>query len=118
MAKNKMIQSEFYCTKCGKKGLPVWRRKGDAREDGHLKVLYCLFCNDYTNHVECKPNTPYSYEDFKIEYEYGNFTEDGQRTYTLKQIKGLVRDGKIEKQKDLDGFRNTWNREEYLDSES
>ena len=97
MTNNKVVQSEFWCTKCGKKGLPVWRKIGQAREDGHLKKLYCFNCKMETNHVECKSITPYSYEDFKLEYEYNNFTENGQRIYTLKQLKSLVREEKIEK---------------------
>ena len=101
MATKNIIFSQFYCTHCGKKGIDIPRKKGDAREDGHLKVLYCLFCNDYTNHVECKPNTPYSFEDFKIEFEYGNFTEDGQRIYTLKQLKSMIREDQIEKTTEL-----------------
>lgn len=101
MTNNKVVQSEFWCTKCGKKGLPVWRKIGQAREDGHLKKLYCFNCKMETNHVECKSITPYSYEDFKLEYEYNNFTENGQRIYTLKQLKSLVREEKIEKVREL-----------------
>ena len=101
MANNKVVQSEFWCTKCGKKGLPVWRKIGQAREDGHLKKLYCFNCKMETNHVECKSITPYSYEDFKLEYEYNNFTEDGLRIYTLKQLKSLIREEKIEKVREL-----------------
>jgi len=101
MGKHSVTMSDFYCVHCGKAGLPVWRRKGGARKDGHLKTLFCIFCGKETNHVECKPNTPYNYEDFKLEFEYGNFTEEGSRIYTLKQLKGLIRDGKLEKQKTL-----------------
>lgn len=98
---NKLDQSDFFCVHCGKRGIPVWRKKGKAREDGHLKKLYCIYCGKETNHAECKIGTPYSYDDFKIEFEYGNFTEDGLRIYTLKQLKSMIREGKIGKVKEL-----------------
>ena len=47
MPKNKEITtSEFYCTKCGKKGIPIARKLGSQREAGHLKRLYCPFCRE------------------------------------------------------------------------
>ena len=33
------LESEFYCCKCGTKGIPIARKKGKAREAGHLKKL-------------------------------------------------------------------------------
>lgn len=101
MAAKNIIFSQFYCTHCGKKGIDIPRKIGQAREDGHLKKLYCFNCKMETNHVECKSITPYSYEDFKLEYEYNNFTEDGLRIYTLKQLKSLIREEKIEKVREL-----------------
>ena len=41
MPKNqKVTTSEFYCTKCGSRGIPIARRAGKQREAGHLKKLY------------------------------------------------------------------------------
>ena len=37
-----IILSDFYCTKCGIKGIPVFRTVGTEREPGHLKKLFCL----------------------------------------------------------------------------
>ena len=34
-------QSKFFCTKCGKEGIPVQRKCGQDREGGHLKKLSC-----------------------------------------------------------------------------
>ena len=34
--------SDFYCTKCGTKGIPCFRTVGKEREPGHLKKLFCL----------------------------------------------------------------------------
>ena len=76
MSKNKCsITSEFYCTKCGRKGIPIARKKGQQREPGHLKKLYCLYCQQEINHVEIRPYGSYKYEDFLEEYNLGRFFE-------------------------------------------
>ncbi|MBR4605045.1 MAG: hypothetical protein IKO41_02300 [Lachnospiraceae bacterium] len=69
---------EFYCTICGNKGIPVCRT-GRVRETGHLKKLYCLFCNRETNHAECISGTGYDSEMFQKEKEAGNFNSEGTR---------------------------------------
>ena len=74
-----MNLSDFYCTRCGQKSIPIWRKAGRSREPGHLKKLWCLNCQDEVNHVEVRPFGKYNYEDFLIEYNYGNFKEDGTR---------------------------------------
>ena len=80
MPKNKEITtSEFYCTKCGKKGIPIARKLGSQREAGHLKRLYCPFCREEVNHAEIRPFGEYDYEDFQLEFELGRFLEDGSR---------------------------------------
>lgn len=48
----KMIKHDFYCTCCGKKGIPVWRKPNKLREHQHLKYLYCTHCKKETNHLE------------------------------------------------------------------
>lgn len=82
--RNKLM-SDFYCTNCGKKGIPILRKKGSERENGHLKKMFCIYCNQEENMVEIKPNGKYTVEDFKLEYQYGNF-ENGQRVITYKQF--------------------------------
>ena len=61
--------SEFYCTKCGKRGFDIPRKRGQEREAGHLKRLWCLNCKEEHNHVECKPWTKYDYSDFLLEFK-------------------------------------------------
>lgn len=74
MAKNQRITtSEFYCTKCGKRGIPIARRIGQQREVGHLKRLFCLHCQQETNHAEIRPFGAYNYEDFEEEFKLGRF---------------------------------------------
>lgn len=79
MPKNQtVLKSEFYCTKCGNRGIPIARRAGQRREAGHLKRLFCLHCQKEINHVEIRPFGTYRYEDFKEEFELGRFY-DGLR---------------------------------------
>jgi hypothetical protein len=78
--------SEFYCTKCGKRGIPVLRTKGQNREPGHLKKLFCLTCGE-VNHVEIKPFGKYTHDDFLLEFEGGNFGEDGTRILPYELFK-------------------------------
>lgn len=76
--------SEFYCTECGNKGIPLFRQKSKVRESGHLKVLYCPHCRKDVNFVEIRPRSPYTLATFKIEFNEGNF-ENGVRKMTYRQ---------------------------------
>lgn len=93
MGRQATVLSEFYCTKCGNKGIPIMRKKGQEREAGHLKKLFCLKCQEETNHVECKPFSHYEYEDFLFEFENGNFTETGVRKMKYREFKHLMEFG-------------------------
>ena len=73
---HQMRQHEFYCTLCGKKGIPVIRTEGELRAKGHLKKLYCLFCKAETNH--CEIAFDYTKEDFHTEFTLGRFV-NGER---------------------------------------
>ena len=114
----KFLQSDFYCTQCGNKGLPVQRLKGQEREKGHLKILYCIYCNKETNHVEIRSDQKYTYKDFKTEFEYGNFNSSGERIKSYNQLKELIEYGKIEKQKTLGDVRDSGFGKIDLDTES
>ena len=65
--------SEFYCVECGKKGIPIARKLGAQREAGHLKSLWCVYCQKQTNHAEIRPFGTYTVENFKEEFELGRF---------------------------------------------
>lgn len=77
--------SEFYCTCCGQRGIPIFRKGNQRREAGHLKKLYCLNCQREVNHVEIADNS-YSISDFKLEFEHKNFDENGNRILPLNQF--------------------------------
>lgn len=95
MGRQATVLSEFYCTKCGNKGIPIMRRKGAEREAGHLKRIFCLKCQQEWNHAECKPFSHYDHEDFLIEFEYNNFDENGNRKMPYGELKGMIHNGKI-----------------------
>lgn len=82
----KMLKSSFYCTKCGNKGIPIFRSDNRIRESGHLKKLYCLYCKQETNHAECKEKGKYTYNEFLIEFNNNNFTENGLRRQPWRQF--------------------------------
>lgn len=87
----RMTMSDFYCTQCGKKSFPIWRKKGGEREVGHLKKIFCLNCKKETNFCEIKPFAQkYTYNDFLLEFKYGNFNEKGLRNVPFKQFKQIL----------------------------
>lgn len=69
--------SDFYCTNCGTKGIPIIRKNHKKREQGHLKKLYCCCCQQETNHAEVC-GYGYTYDEFLKEFNYGHFV-NGQR---------------------------------------
>ena len=73
MSRNTTI-SDFYCTECGRKGIPIPRQNGKHWEPGHLKTLYCLACGKETNHAEVRSiGSAYTKDDFMMEFALGRF---------------------------------------------
>jgi hypothetical protein len=79
MANFKMTQSRFFCTQCGKEGIPILRKVAHQRENRHLKKLYCTYCKEEINHAEVREGSSYTYEDFVEEFNLGRFKNDGTR---------------------------------------
>lgn len=82
-------ESQFYCTRCGNRGMKI-PRTGRQREAGHLKNLWCIHCKQETNHAEVRGWTSYEEEDFRLEFENGNFTETGLRKKPYNEFKQEV----------------------------
>lgn len=86
--------SDMYCTQCGRKNIPVPRRKGKEREIGHLKKMYCIYCKKKTNMVEIRDfGSGYTLDDFLLEFEYHNFTEEGTRKLTWSEFRQHINKG-------------------------
>lgn len=89
--KQNFIMSEMYCTSCGRKGIAIPRKNGKYREPGHLKNLYCIYCRKNCNHAEVRDMySDYNYEDFLLEFENGNFDEDGNRKEPYRIFRGKI----------------------------
>ena len=91
--------SDFYCTRCGNKGIPIFRIAGQERSPGHLKKIFCLYCQKETNMVEVKPIGKYNLDDFWIEYEYNNFDQEGNRKEPWKQFVAKIKQEMIKNEK-------------------
>ncbi len=84
--------SRMFCCNCGKEGVPITRRPGHYREAGHLKKLYCIHCGKDWNHVEVRSMySDYNYEDFKLEMEYHNFDNEGNRKEPYRIFRGNLK---------------------------
>ena len=68
---NKYESHDFYCLNCGRKGINVWRSSGQQRAKNHRKKLFCPWCGQTVNHIECK--TDEEVKNFKIRFEKGDF---------------------------------------------
>lgn len=69
-----MITHEFYCVRCGNRGIPIARNEAAQREKGHLKKLYCIHCKEEVNHYECRNEQ--DVKKFKMKFERGDFKND------------------------------------------
>lgn len=55
MAKgNRFDMSSFYCPKCGKKAMDLPRPRSLTRQAFHRKKLYCPWCKETYNCIECR----------------------------------------------------------------
>lgn len=89
---NNIEMSEMYCCKCGNKGIDIPRKINHNREAGHLKKLYCIHCKQEWNHAEIRPMyTDYNLTDFKLEMQYGNFDEEGNRKEPYRIFRGNLK---------------------------
>lgn len=79
------IVSDFYCTQCGKKGIPIARKSSKQKEPEHLKKLYCIYCKKEINHAEVKMFGDYQKEDFLEEFNLGRFV-DGNKIPILELL--------------------------------
>ena len=73
-----MKSHSFYCLRCGREGIPILRQQGFQRERFHRKRLYCPFCKEEVNHIECK-----TYEEvqiFKDAFEREEFKEEAEES--------------------------------------
>lgn len=74
MKRRNYESSNFFCLNCGEKNMPIFRSTGRMKESGHRKKLYCPWCKEEVNHIECR--TQEDIERFKAEFVKGAFAEE------------------------------------------
>lgn len=65
---------DFYCLLCGHAGIPVVRQKDKLRGKFHRKKLYCPWCKEEINHVECRTQT--EKDEFQAAFARGEFRDE------------------------------------------
>ena len=80
MGKNRkgMEYHDFFCLKCGNKGIPIGRRQGFQHGKYHRKKLYCIHCREEVNHMECR--TQAEIDEFKAAFERGEFVNEAEES--------------------------------------
>lgn len=71
-------EHSFYCIKCGNKGIPLMRRQSLQHEKMHRKKLYCLYCKEEVNHIECKDLE--EVEAFKLNFKNGVYINEAEES--------------------------------------
>lgn len=80
MGKN-YAEHSFYCIKCGNKGIPLARKQGFQHERFHRKKMYCPFCKEEVNHIECK--TLEEIEEFQENFENGVYKDEAEESVSF-----------------------------------
>lgn len=76
MARDSYQEHNFYCIRCGNKGIPLSRNRGHQHSRFHRKKLYCMTCKEEVNHVECKNLE--DVEAFKDAFNAGYFKQEAE----------------------------------------
>lgn len=74
-------EHNFYCIQCGNKGIPLMRKQGFQHSKHHRKKLYCPFCRQEVNHIECK-----TYDDvleFRENFENGVYKNEAEESISF-----------------------------------
>lgn len=78
MGKAKMELHSFYCMNCGEKAFELMRPKGHKYSKHHRKALYCPWCHETVNCIECKNDT--DIYDFKKAFEAGEYVDEAKES--------------------------------------
>ena len=78
MGKRNFESHDFYCVNCGRKALSLPRNRGYRHSTFHRKRLYCVFCKQEVNMVECKDE--FETRDFLDVFEQGYFKEEAKES--------------------------------------
>jgi ribosomal protein S18 len=56
--------------------MPIQRPEARKRESFHRKKLFCPFCKNMVNHIECK--NPYEVQEFKENFAKGEYLQEAK----------------------------------------
>lgn len=70
--------NNFWCIRCGQKGIPIMRKSGKRRPPGHRKALYCVRCKMVINHIETRNEE--EERQFREDFAAGKFAEEAERS--------------------------------------
>ena len=73
-----MEYHDFFCLKCGNKGIPIGRKQGFQHGKYHRKKLYCIHCREEVNHMECR--TQEEIDEFRNAFERGEFVNEAEES--------------------------------------
>ena len=83
----KFNEHDFYCIKCGHKGIPLSRKQGHQHERFHRKKLFCIYCQQAVNHIECKNDEDVA--EFKRNFENGVYKDEAEESVSYVRAGGF-----------------------------
>lgn len=78
MSKGQRVSNRFFCLSCGREGISLARPISKQREKSHRKKLYCIYCKEALNHIECKNEI--EVKEFKEDFERGVFINEAKES--------------------------------------
>ena len=79
---------DFYCMKCGKKGIPVQRKINHKHGKHHRKKLWCMYCKQEVNHIECRNDQ--EVQEFLENFAAGMYKEEVEESLNYIQKENEV----------------------------
>ena len=83
----KFNEHDFYCIKCGHKGIPLSRKQGHQHERFQRKKLFCIYCQQEVNHIECKNDEDVA--EFKRNFENGVYKDEAEESVSYVRAGGF-----------------------------
>ena len=83
----KFNEHDLYCIKCGHKGIPLSRKQGHQHGRFHRKKLFCIYCQQEVNHIECKNDEDVA--EFKRNFENGVYKDEAEESVSYVRAGGF-----------------------------
>ena len=83
----KFNEHDFYCIKCGHKGIPLSRKQGHQHERFHRKKLFCIYCQQEVNHIEFINDEDLA--EFKRNFENGVYKDEAEESVSYVRAGGF-----------------------------